>query len=99
MLPTADVLLAPREETLSDLLLNGGERIALAEFGTIQVPPEPMPVQAPPGPPSRGLCVRWPGRCAASRHTGMRHRPAGAGNGPERGAGTPHRTPAWDPLN
>jgi hypothetical protein len=73
VLPTADVLLAPREETLSDLLLNGGERIALAEFGTIQVPPEPMPVQAPPGPPSRGLCVRWPGRCAASRHTGMRH--------------------------
>lgn len=37
MLPTADVLLAPDEDTLRDLLMNGGEKTALAEFGTIQV--------------------------------------------------------------
>ncbi len=35
-LPTADLLLAPEEATLEDLLVNGGERTALAEFGTIQ---------------------------------------------------------------
>ena len=35
-LPTADLLLAPDEATLEDLLVNGGERTALAEFGTIQ---------------------------------------------------------------
>ena len=37
VLPTADVLLAPEEDTLRDLLINGGEKTALAEFGTIQV--------------------------------------------------------------
>ena len=38
-LPTADLLLAPDEATLEDLLVNGGERTALAEFGTIQACP------------------------------------------------------------
>jgi len=87
VLPTADVLLAPREETLSDLLLNGGERIALAEFGTIQVPSAPTPVRVPPARPPRGLFVRWPGRGTAWRRTRTWRRPADAGSGPDCGPG------------